>query len=252
MAENWSYSWELRFKLNLKLKSPGRNLKLQSTSEVLCIYAIPATCDLLWLNLSVVNIMFYLLFFRSLNDGECSADWYNFQESVAHLQLLEEEVVESHKNLVDNMLLWAKQDQSLLAMSNEVDYDQDGKLQIKVIFKNNNQCLGSGSVGSAKICWSIQKTEKKTFYPQNSNLNCKKREIIKKIQINERFLKFLHKNERKKENEIENFCFVCKIRKSLSIFMTWIRIRIWNRIIFSVRIRIRIKIKWILSTINQH
>ena len=31
-------------------------------------------------------------FFRSLNDGECSADWYNFQESVAHLQLLEEEV----------------------------------------------------------------------------------------------------------------------------------------------------------------
>ena len=34
---------------------------------------------------------------RSLNDGECSADWYNFQESVAHLQILEEEVVESHK-----------------------------------------------------------------------------------------------------------------------------------------------------------
>ena len=24
---------------------------------------------------------------RSLNDGECSADWYNFQESVAHLQV---------------------------------------------------------------------------------------------------------------------------------------------------------------------
>jgi kinesin family protein 2/24 len=26
---------------------------------------------------------------RSLNDGECSADWYNFQESVAHLQVCE-------------------------------------------------------------------------------------------------------------------------------------------------------------------
>ena len=26
-------------------------------------------------------------FSRSLNDGECSADWYNFQESVAHLQV---------------------------------------------------------------------------------------------------------------------------------------------------------------------
>ena len=26
---------------------------------------------------------------RSLNDGECSADWYQFQESVAHLQVRE-------------------------------------------------------------------------------------------------------------------------------------------------------------------
>lgn len=66
---------------------------------------------------------------RSLNDGECSADWYNFQESVAHLQLLEEEVVESHKNLVDNMSHWINQDASLLAMSNEVDYDQDAYAQ---------------------------------------------------------------------------------------------------------------------------
>ena len=70
--------------------------------------------------------------FRSLNDGECSADWYNFQESVAHLQLLEEEVVESHKNLVANMVHWAEQDASLLAMSNEVDYDQDGRIIIRI------------------------------------------------------------------------------------------------------------------------
>ena len=64
---------------------------------------------------------------RSLNDGECSADWYQFQESVAHLQLLEEEVVETHKNLLDSMEHWMQQDTSLLAMTNEVDYDQDGK-----------------------------------------------------------------------------------------------------------------------------
>jgi len=66
---------------------------------------------------------------RSLNDGECSADWYNFQESVAHLQLLEEEVVESHRALVENMHHWINQDTSLLAMSNEVDYDQDAYAQ---------------------------------------------------------------------------------------------------------------------------
>merc|ERR1712038_882857 len=58
---------------------------------------------------------------RSLNDGECSADWYQFQESVAHLQLLEEEVVETHKNILDSMEHWLQQDASLLAMTNEVD-----------------------------------------------------------------------------------------------------------------------------------
>jgi len=66
---------------------------------------------------------------RSLNDGECSADWYNFQESVAHLQLFEEEVVESHRNLLDSIESWMLQDASLLAMTNEVDYDQDAYAQ---------------------------------------------------------------------------------------------------------------------------
>jgi hypothetical protein len=49
---------------------------------------------------------------------------------VAHLQLLEEEVLESHKNLVDSMEHWMNQDISLLAMSNEVDYDQDGESSV--------------------------------------------------------------------------------------------------------------------------
>ena len=36
-------------------------------------------------------------------------------------------MVESHKNLVDSMEHWIQQDASLLAMTNEVDYDQDGQ-----------------------------------------------------------------------------------------------------------------------------
>ena len=44
-------------------------------------------------------------------------------------QVLEEDVVESHKNLVDSMEHWIQQDASLLAMTNEVDYDQDGEPQ---------------------------------------------------------------------------------------------------------------------------
>ena len=64
---------------------------------------------------------------RNLNDGECSADWYQFQESVAHLQQLEEEVVETHKTILDSMEHWLQQDALLLEMTNEVDYDQDGE-----------------------------------------------------------------------------------------------------------------------------
>ena len=64
---------------------------------------------------------------RTLNDGECDEEWYSFQEKVAQLQELEEDLVETHKNLYDNMDHWMEQDASLLAITNEVDYDQDGE-----------------------------------------------------------------------------------------------------------------------------
>merc|ERR1719431_1765902 len=66
-----------------------------------------------------------LVLLRSLNDGELSMDWYNFQESVAHLQVLEEEVVDSHKNLLSSMEQWVQEDTTLVAMTNNVDYDQE-------------------------------------------------------------------------------------------------------------------------------
>merc|ERR1740128_651739 len=67
---------------------------------------------------------------RSLNDGECSADWYNFQESLAQLQVLEEDVVDSHKKLLTGLENWVQQDAILLTMTNEVDYDQDAYSQL--------------------------------------------------------------------------------------------------------------------------
>ena len=38
--------------------------------------------------------------------------------------------MESHKNLVDSMEHWIQQDASLLAMTNEVDYDQEAYAQL--------------------------------------------------------------------------------------------------------------------------
>ena len=48
------------------------------------------------------------------------------QEAISHLQALEDELVEAHRATIQNMLKWTKEDASLLAMTNEVDYDQDG------------------------------------------------------------------------------------------------------------------------------
>merc|ERR1719282_874974 len=67
---------------------------------------------------------------RSLNDGECSVDWYNFQESLAQLQELEEELLDSHKKLLGNLENWLQQDATLLTMTNDVDYDQDAYAQL--------------------------------------------------------------------------------------------------------------------------
>eukprot|EP00095_Tigriopus_kingsejongensis_P000728 maker-scaffold1526_size37455-snap-gene-0.9 protein:Tk00728 transcript:maker-scaffold1526_size37455-snap-gene-0.9-mRNA-1 annotation:"hypothetical protein DAPPUDRAFT_327800" len=66
---------------------------------------------------------------RSLNEGELSADWYNFQEVISHLQGLEDDLVESHRNVIDSMQKWYQEDSSLLALTNEVDYDQDAYCQ---------------------------------------------------------------------------------------------------------------------------
>ena len=63
-----------------------------------------------------------------------------FQESLAQLQELEEELVDSHKKLLGNLENWLQQDATLLTMTNDVDYDQDGKIHTVsyILFFNSN------------------------------------------------------------------------------------------------------------------
>lgn len=55
-----------------------------------------------------------------------SADLYNFHEAVSQLQEQEDEMLEKHKSLLDAGQKWLQKDKQLLAMSKNVDYDQDG------------------------------------------------------------------------------------------------------------------------------
>merc|ERR1719378_1386518 len=62
---------------------------------------------------------------QTLAGDECNEDWVQYQESLAVMQVLEEEVVEAHRNMVDGLEVWRQQDAILLAMTNTVDYDQE-------------------------------------------------------------------------------------------------------------------------------
>ncbi|XP_065572288.1 kinesin-like protein KIF2A isoform X2 [Artemia franciscana] len=66
---------------------------------------------------------------RSLNEGELSADMYQFHEAVSHLQQMEEDVLDTHKQVVENFPRWQTACSQLLAMTNEVDYDVDAYSQ---------------------------------------------------------------------------------------------------------------------------
>lgn len=55
-----------------------------------------------------------------------SADLYNFHEAVSQLQDQEDEMLDKHKSLLESGHKWLQKDKQLLAMSKNVDYDQDG------------------------------------------------------------------------------------------------------------------------------
>ncbi|XP_014260916.1 kinesin-like protein KIF2A isoform X2 [Cimex lectularius] len=62
---------------------------------------------------------------RSLNEGEISADLYNFHEAISHLQQLEDEVLDSFKLWRENSQKWETRENQLLLMTKHVDYDQE-------------------------------------------------------------------------------------------------------------------------------
>lgn len=63
-----------------------------------------------------------------------SADLYNFHEAVSQLQEQEDEMLDKHKSLLEMGQKWLQKDKQLLAMTKNVDYDQDGNEDQKTCF----------------------------------------------------------------------------------------------------------------------
>ncbi|XP_045774252.1 kinesin-like protein Klp10A isoform X2 [Maniola jurtina] len=62
---------------------------------------------------------------RSLNEGDMSAEMYTFHEAIDELQRAEEEVLDNHKAISDYLQCALNRCLTLLAMTRDVDYDQD-------------------------------------------------------------------------------------------------------------------------------
>ncbi|XP_011503871.1 PREDICTED: kinesin-like protein Klp10A [Ceratosolen solmsi marchali] len=65
----------------------------------------------------------------SLNEGELSQDLFTFHEAVSALQILEEEVLDTHKLVVDNTSKFLNNAHSIFSITHEVDYDQEDYAQ---------------------------------------------------------------------------------------------------------------------------
>ncbi|XP_020290514.1 kinesin-related protein 13-like isoform X3 [Pseudomyrmex gracilis] len=85
---------------------------------------------------------------RSLNEGELSQDLYTFHEAVSALQMLEEEVLDTHKLVMDNTTKFLNDAHSVFSATHEVDYDQEdshNKTKANSIVTLNRQRRSNGS-----------------------------------------------------------------------------------------------------------
>ncbi|XP_059485969.1 kinesin-like protein KIF2A isoform X2 [Neocloeon triangulifer] len=62
---------------------------------------------------------------RSLNEHELSADLITFHQAVSQLQIMEDELLESHARLAEESEKWLELDRRFLTHTAEVDYDQE-------------------------------------------------------------------------------------------------------------------------------
>ncbi|XP_046752445.1 uncharacterized protein LOC124415830 isoform X3 [Diprion similis] len=110
---------------------------------------------------------------RSLNEGELSQDLYTFHEAVSALQLLEEEVLDTHKLVVDNTTRFLNDAHSVFSATHEVDYDQEdthAMTKANSIFTLSHNWRGSNATLNTTISIN-DKLNNNPDYDSHSNLN---------------------------------------------------------------------------------
>lgn len=75
-----------------------------------------------------------LLQLQSLNEIDMTPEMLNFHQVISDLQLAEENMVESHKLIVDQMYSTAEKAERILQMTDKVTYDQEGNYYITISY----------------------------------------------------------------------------------------------------------------------
>jgi kinesin family protein 2/24 len=70
-----------------------------------------------------------LAMLHNSNAAELPDDLFTFHEALSHLQEMEEEIVDLHKTVIDNLPRWTNSHHNLIQMTEDVDYDVDAYAQ---------------------------------------------------------------------------------------------------------------------------
>lgn len=112
----------------------------------------------------VISDMIMIVYFY-FQEGEISADLLTFHEAVSQLQMLEDDVLDTHKSVMEATAQWHARDGQLLSATHEVDYDQDG--EASVIVNIVKHLIAFTALPVMYIIFFMWITQNKTYMSKN-------------------------------------------------------------------------------------
>lgn len=84
-----------------------------------------------WVYLNINSPTNYYVFITTLQDHDMSVEMFNQHAAISELQQTEELLHEQHKTVIEFLNQYSPQIVELYRMTNNVEYDQDGKSQLR-------------------------------------------------------------------------------------------------------------------------
>lgn len=110
----------------------------------------------------IINNLFFVKK-KKKQEGELSQDLYTFHEAVSALQLMEEEVLDSHKAVMDSTTGFLNDAHKVFCTTHDVDYDQEGKNNFVIYSKHTRFSIVYWVVVLITLLFSTHHVREKLF-----------------------------------------------------------------------------------------